>query len=112
MNPEYAVCEPARAEIDALEGCAILEFGAPWCGWCRAAQPLIAAALTSHPGVHHMKVEDGNGKPLGRSFGIKLWPTLVFLADGREMARLVRPQDAGVIVTALQALETSAGAKR
>jgi thioredoxin 1 len=112
MNSEYAVCEPSRAEIDALEGPAILEFGAPWCGWCRGAQPLIAAALASHPGVHHLKIEDGSGKPLGRSFGIKLWPTLVFLMDGRELARLVRPQDAGVIDTALQALEMSAGVSR
>ena len=30
-------------------------------------------------------------QPLGRSFRVKLWPTLVFLRDGEEVARLVRP---------------------
>ena len=72
----------------------LLEFGTSWCGHCRAAQPLIASALDAHPGVRHVKVEDGSGQPLGRSYGVKLWPTLVFLADGREAARLVRPREA------------------
>ena len=52
---------------------------------------MIAGAFASHPDVHHLKVEDGSGFPLGRSFGVKLWPTLVFLRDGREVTRLVRP---------------------
>ena len=41
----------------------------------------IAGAFASHPEVRHLKVEDGPGRPLGRSFRVKLWPTLVFLQD-------------------------------
>jgi thioredoxin 1 len=33
---------------------------------------------------------------------VKLWPTLVFLRDGKEMARLVRPPDAAAIDAALE----------
>ena len=91
MNTTYATAEPPRAEVDALPGPTLLEFGTPWCGHCRAAQPLIAGAFEGHGGVRHIKVEDGSGRPLGRSFGVKLWPTLVFLQDGREVTRLVRP---------------------
>ena len=94
--------EPTREAIDALAGPTLLEFGSAWCGHCRAAQPLIAGALEAHPGVRHVKVEDGSGRPLGRSFGVKLWPTLVFLADGRETARLVRPRQAAAIDEALE----------
>lgn len=99
--------EPQRAQIDALPGPVVLEFGTPWCQFCRSAQPLIAAAFTSHPGVHHIKVEDGSGRRLGRSFGVKLWPTLVFLRDGRELGRLVRPASEMAIARALASLDPS-----
>ena len=103
MDPQIDTSsrEPTLAEIDALAGPTLLEFGSPWCGHCRAAKPLVASALDAHPGVRHVKVEDGSGQPLGRSYGVKLWPTLVFLADGREAARLVRPRDAAAIDKAL-----------
>ncbi len=94
--------EPTRDAIDALAGATLLEFGSSRCGHCRAAQPLIASALAAHPGVRHVKIEDGSGQPLGRSYGVKLWPTLVFLLDGHEAARLVRPRDAGSIGKALE----------
>lgn len=101
MNTTYAREEPRREEVDRLEGPTVLEFGSPWCGYCRAAQPLIAAAFAEHPGLRHLKIADASGKRLGRSFGVKLWPTLVFLKDGKEVARLVRPRDAAEIREAL-----------
>jgi thioredoxin 1 len=102
MSAEYVETEPSRGEIDALRGPALVEFGSPWCGHCRRAQPLIAAAFARHPGVRHIKVADASGRRLGRSFGVKLWPTLVFLKDGKELARLVRPADSGAISEALE----------
>jgi thioredoxin 1 len=60
--------------------------------------------------VRHVKVEDGSGRPLGRSYRVKLWPTLVFLRDGQEVARLVRPRDAQAISDALAAIDAPASA--
>ena len=104
MNDRYASIEPARAEIDMLDGPTMIEFGTPWCGYCQAAQPLVATAIADHPEVRHLKIEDGKGRPLGRSFRVTLWPTLVFLTNGREAARLVRPGDANAIRQALAQL--------
>ena len=36
MNETTAAIEPGRAEIDALEGPAMIEFGNAWCGHWRA----------------------------------------------------------------------------
>jgi thioredoxin 1 len=102
INWTYSTSEPPRADIDALTGPTVVEFGSPTCGYCRAAQPLIGAVLVEHPRVLHLKIEDGKGRPLGRSFKVKLWPTLVFLKDGKETARVVRPTDTGEIRAALE----------
>jgi thioredoxin 1 len=101
LNTEYAATEPKREEVDALPGATLIEFGSPWCGHCRRAQPLIAEALAAHPGVRHIKIADASGKRLGRSFTVKLWPTLVFLRDGKEVAKLVRPAAGQEIETAM-----------
>lgn len=98
---EYAVAEPTRREVESLRGLSILEFGVPWCGFCRRVQPLIAEVLAETPAARHIKIADGSGRRLGRLFRVKLWPTLVFLNDGKEFARLVRPFNAEVIRRAL-----------
>jgi thioredoxin 1 len=105
MSADYATVEPKRDEIDALQGPTLLEFGSPWCGWCRRAQPLIAEALAGHERVRHIKIADASGKRLGRSFRVKLWPTLVFLRDGKETAKLVRPDDSEEIKQALAQID-------
>ncbi len=90
--------EPTREDIDQTAGLVLLEFGAPDCGFCVAARPLIARALAGASGpVTHLKIEDGSGRPLGRSFGVKLWPTLVLVRDGAELGRVVRPVNAAEI---------------
>lgn len=102
---QYATREPQRSEVDAWVGPAVLEFGAPWCGHCIGAQAGIRDAFEAHPGVRHLKVEDGSGRPLGRSYKVKLWPTLVFLRDGEEVARLVRPAHGEEIARGLAAID-------
>jgi thioredoxin 1 len=101
MAGDYSDKEPRREELDAAAGPLVVEFGSPWCGYCRRAKPVIEQAFAGHAGVRHVKVHDASGRRLGRSFGIKLWPTLIFLKDGKELERLVRPGDAGAIAAAL-----------
>ena len=108
MTETYAAVEPSRADIDATIGPLLLEFGAPWCGFCHAAQLPLEEAMAAHPSVAHIKVEDGKGRRLGRTFGVKLWPTLVFLRGGTEVARLVRPDNADEIRQALARIDNGA----
>ncbi len=89
-----------------MPGAALLESGTDWCGFFLASAPIIAKALAAHPAVKHLKIEDGRGRALSRSFGVKLWPTLIFLANGKEVARLVRPTDGRVV--ALASIDPSA----
>lgn len=104
----YSQSAPTRAEVDALPGATVLEFGTDWCGFCAAAQPHITQALgdarTDHPDLRHLKIEDGPGRALGRSFQVKLWPTLIFMRDGTEVARVVRPDSPQAVSDAAKQL--------
>jgi thioredoxin 1 len=88
----YIADEPSRDEVNRLAGPVVLEFGTAWCGYCRALEPELSALLDRYPQVRHLRVEDGKGKPLGRSFKVKLWPTLVFLKDGQVVKQVSRPE--------------------
>jgi thioredoxin 1 len=101
----YAEVAPTRDEVDATPGPFVVEFGNDWCGHCRRAQPLIEGAFAAHPRVRRLKIADGPGRRLGRSFRVKLWPTLVFLADGKEVAQVVRPTDENQIREALSLID-------
>jgi thioredoxin 1 len=102
MTQAYDTAQPERSAIDALPGVVALDFGTNWCGYCQAAEGHIAQALAASPQVRHIKVEDGPGRLLGRSFRVKLWPTVVVLKDGQEVARVVRPHDAQELELALK----------
>lgn len=104
MEPAYQTPGPDRETVDALTIPTVLEFGAPWCPICQGAQDIIETALAAYPQVQRLMVEDGPGRRLGRSFRIKLWPTLVFLKQGQEIARVVRPTDPAEIAEGLAQL--------
>ncbi|HEY0682443.1 MAG TPA: thioredoxin family protein [Steroidobacter sp.] len=106
----YTETAPTRAEVDAFSGVTVLQFGTNWCGFCIAAEPHIVQALdafrAAHPDLRHFKVEDGPGRPLGRSFKVKLWPTVIFMKDGVEVARVVRPNSAQAVSDAARQVDS------
>ena len=91
MTGSYLTTAPTREEIETTSGSLILQFGTDWCEYCQAAEPIIAVAHSNFEYLRRLKIEDGQGRILGRSFKIKLWPTLIFLKNGIEISRVVRP---------------------
>ncbi len=106
--PDYETNPISRSEVDTLGTPVVINFGTNWCGVCGAAAPLIATAFADHADIRHLRIEDGPGRRLGRSFGVKLWPTLIFMHRGREISRVVRPTDVAQITDALAALAAAA----
>ncbi|WP_160060972.1 thioredoxin family protein [Psychromonas sp. L1A2] len=78
-------------QVSDLQGNVLLEFGAPWCAHCQAAHSVVKEVLNEYSKLSHIKIYDGKGKRLGRAFKVKLWPTLIILQNGDEIARIVRP---------------------
>jgi len=110
MPKPYETAQPDRAAVDAMPGVVAVDFGTNWCGYCKAAEHDIDEALKAYPDVKHVKAEDGPGRPLGRSFRVKLWPTVVVMKDGQEVARVVRPAGAQEVKDALEAASKAGAA--
>ncbi len=94
-DTSYTDIAPQGADaVETLPGLSLLDFGTDWCGHCTAARPSVDAWLANHAAIEHLRIEDASGRKLGRAHRVKLWPTLVLLRDGEEIARVVRPRDA------------------
>jgi thioredoxin 1 len=107
FTADYSDDEPSTSEIESMKGPVVLEFGNSWCGFCRRAEPFVKEALSARDEVRHVRVADGSGRRLGRSYRVKLWPTLIFLDDGTEVSRLVRPDNSAAIKGALDQIHAS-----
>jgi thioredoxin 1 len=99
----YRTEQPTPEDVAAMSGAVVLEFGTNWCPICIGAQDAIREGLADAD-VTHIKAEDGRGRPLGRAFRVKLWPTLIFLRDGAEVGRVVRPTSAAEVSAGLAPL--------
>lgn len=106
FSEDYATNHPTRDEIDGIRAPTVLEFGQPSCPCCQASEPVIRSAFKDFPGVSHLKLEDGQGRLLGRSFEVHKWPTLIFLQEGEEVDRLVRPASEKEVRKALESIDT------
>ena len=91
-DASYQTQAPEPAAVEAMTGLVLLDFGTDWCGHCVVARTPVEAWLANHDDIDHLRVEDGPGRRLGRGCRVKLWPTLVLLRDGSEIARVVRPR--------------------
>ncbi len=104
MSQPYQPEKLDRDEVDQSRGQLLLDFGTDWCGHCMAARAAVDAFVEAHPELAHVRIEDGRGRPLGRSFKVKLWPSLILLRDGVEIARVVRPRSATDLAPLAEAL--------
>ncbi len=55
MSNSYSATAPTPADVQAMSGLTLIEFGTDWCGHCQAAQPLLEKVLDDYPEVQHLK---------------------------------------------------------
>ena len=73
----------------------LVDFWAPWCGPCRMVSPALEQIATERAGrLKLVKVNTDDAPNLSQRFGIRGIPTLVMLAQGKELARSVGAQPA------------------
>lgn len=84
-------------------GFAVVDFYADWCGPCKMMAPLYEEVAKSYEGKVIMGKMNVDENPLTpQSFGVQGIPTMVFLKDGAEVARLVGFQNKDNLVATLK----------
>ena len=90
-------------EVKAGEKKVLLDFYADWCGPCRMVGPIVEQIAEEHPEYVVGKVNVDEEPELARRFGVMSIPTVVFLKDGKEIARKVGVMPAGAFSEILEA---------
>lgn len=106
-SAEYATNHPTRDEIQGIVEPTVLEFGSPDCPYCQKTEPMVKAAFQDFPGISHVKLADHEDKMLGRAFNVEKWPTLIFIQEGREVSRLVRPENEDAICDRMEDIDAN-----
>jgi len=76
----------------------MIDFTATWCGPCKVMKPVLDSLANEYAGrVELSFVDVDDDRVATAQFDVRSMPTLVFVRDGREVARIVgsRPRGFG-----------------
>ncbi|MCC7137382.1 MAG: thioredoxin fold domain-containing protein [Planctomycetes bacterium] len=75
----------AKSDVPVL-----LDFGATWCGPCKALKPILEALAPSYAGkAKFLYVDADKAKQTAVKFGITSLPTVVLVKGGAEKGRII-----------------------
>lgn len=68
----------------------LVDFWAPWCGWCQRLAPVLDGLAAEYEGrVRFAKVNVDEHPQVARQYGIEGLPTLKFFRNGRPVQEII-----------------------
>ena len=90
-------------ESTIKNGVSFIDFNAPWCGPCRAQEPIVRQLRKDFSGratIAEMNVDENQETAV--RLGIQSIPTMAVFKDGIEVKRFVGLQTAQILVNAIE----------
>jgi protein disulfide-isomerase A6 len=81
---DVVVLNAQTFDAKTADGVWMVEFYAPWCGHCKTLQPTWAQFATASKGkINVAKVDGSEERELAKRFGIRGFPTIKLIRDGK-----------------------------
>lgn len=87
------------------QGVCLVDFGAAWCGPCKAQGPIINKLAEKFDGLAAVKeVDIDQNRDLAMNLGIQSVPTLILFKNGQEVQRFIGVQQEKKLSQAIDAV--------
>ncbi len=82
--------ETFAQEVEQVEGVAMVDFWAAWCGPCRIVSPIVDQLAQEYAGqVKVAKVDVDSSQRTAMRFNIRSIPSILFFKDGQHVDTVI-----------------------
>ena len=96
-----------KADFESIisQGITVVDFNAPWCGPCKAQEPIINKLGETYDGVVTVsKIDIDVHRDVALWLGIQSIPTIIMFNAGEEVCRFIGLQTSATLEKAVNAL--------